>query len=214
MTRLIFVRHGQSESNLARIFTGQGNVPLTPLGMEQAERTAEYLKDQPITHIYASDLLRAMQTAAPTARMHGLTVTPNERLREVMAGDWEGRYYADLMQEYPESYGVWLNDIGNAQPDGGEAVVDLAERIKAEVARLVSAHRGECIAIFSHATPMRAMACTWMGFLPQEMAKTPWAPNASVSIADYDDDGKVTLLQYGYDEHQGDSSTAIPRGMA
>ena len=51
MTTLIFVRHGQSESNLAKVFTGQGNTPLTALGRAQAERAAAYLEQYPITHI-------------------------------------------------------------------------------------------------------------------------------------------------------------------
>ena len=77
MTTLIFVRHGQSESNLAKVFTGQGNTKLTPLGRAQAERTAEYLRDFPISRIYASDLDRAMETASPTAKFFGLEVVPN-----------------------------------------------------------------------------------------------------------------------------------------
>ena len=48
MTTVIFVRHGQSESNLAKVFTGQNEVSLTALGREQAQNTAQFLKDYPI----------------------------------------------------------------------------------------------------------------------------------------------------------------------
>ena len=71
-TTLIFVRHGQSKYNRSRNFTGQQDVPLTALGREQAERTAVYLDRFPITRIYSSNLIRAMQTAEPTAARHGL----------------------------------------------------------------------------------------------------------------------------------------------
>ena len=214
MTTLIFVRHGQSESNLAKVFTGQGNTCLTPLGVQQANRTAEYLKNFPISVIYSSDLTRAMDTAAPTAALHGLEILPDRALREIFAGEWENKPYEELKERFPQSYSAWINDLGRAHPDGGEAVTELYDRVNAEVDRLLQKHRGECIAIFSHATPARALACKWFGYPPEEMAKVPWATNASVSVAEYEDDGSFRVVQYGYDGHQGDSATALPKGLA
>lgn len=214
MTTIIFVRHGQSESNLSHRFTGQGNALLTPLGVEQAARTAEYLRNYPIDRIYASDLTRAMQTAEPTARMHGLEIIPDPQLREIYAGEWEGRRYEDLKTTFPESYACWLNDLGHACPDGGESTVALFRRVTSAVNRLVAENRGKCIAIFSHATPARAMGCFWYGYPPEEMARVTWVPNASVSVAEYGDDGGVRVLLFGYDGHQGDRSTGLPKGLA
>lgn len=214
MTTVIFVRHGQSESNLNRIFTGQNNTLLTELGHEQAKRTALFLKDYPISQIYASDLTRAMQTAAPTAELHGLTVQPNPRLREIFAGDWEGLSYEALKETYKESYNRWITDIGRAAPENGERVSELYARVTEEVARLVEKHHGETIAIFSHATPSRAMGCFWYGVAPEEMASVKWVTNASVSIAEYHDNGEIRVVLYSYDEHQGDATTALPKGSA
>lgn len=214
MTTIIFVRHGQSESNLAQVFTGQGDVSLTPLGLEQAERTAAYLRRYPIDCIYSSDLRRAMQTAGPTARMCGLPIIPDPQLREIAAGEWEGKRYETLRAEYAEAYAVWLNDIGRAHPTGGERVSELAARVWAAVDRIVREHRGGCVAVFSHATPTRAIGCRWFGYPVEEMARLRWVPNASVSVAEYADDGSIRVVQFGYDGHQGDSSTAIPQGLA
>ena len=80
MTTLIFVRHGQSKYNRSRKFTGQQDAPLTMLGREQAERTAIYLDRFPITRIYASDLIRAVQTAEPTVmRFRASAIRMEER---------------------------------------------------------------------------------------------------------------------------------------
>lgn len=212
-TTLIFVRHGQSESNLAKVFTGQVDTILTPLGHRQAENTARFLKDYPITHIYASDLKRVMQTAAPTAADHGLEVIPNQGLREIYAGEWEGTPYSVLREKYPESYRVWLEDVGRARPDGGESIVELAARIYAEVDRLIEKHRGECIALFSHAMPARALGCRWLGYAPEEMAQVKGCANASVSVVEYEDDGTFRIIYYGYDEHQGENVTVLPVGL-
>lgn len=214
MTTFIFVRHGQSESNLAQIFTGQNNTELTPLGMRQAERTAEYLKDRHIDVIYSSDLSRSMHTAEPTAKMHGLEIIPNKAFREINAGDWEGLRYSDLLARYPESYGKWINDQGCAHPEGGESVREMARRVSEEVDRLRHLHQGRCVAIFSHATPIRAMACLLFGHPIEKLSEIPWAPNASVSVVEYEDDGSHRILQYGYVEHQGDLTTTIPKGLA
>lgn len=213
MTTLIFIRHGQSESNLNRVFTGQTDIPLTSLGRDQAERTAQYLKQFPISHIYASDLSRAMDTAAPTARELGLEVVPNSKLREIYAGKWEGKSYDELKEIYGTHYQMWIEDLGRANPDEGERVLDLYQRVNEEIQRLVQLHRGECIAVFSHATPARALACKWFGYAPEDMGKVPWANNASVSIAEYDDNGSVRIVQYGYDGHQGESASSFPKGI-
>ena len=212
MTTLIFVRHGQSESNLSHIFTGQMPTSLTPLGRVQADHTAEYLRDFPITAIYASDLERAMDTAAPTAKIHGLSVTPDAALREINAGAWEGNTYEHLKATYGASYALWIEDIGRAAPEGGERVTELYERVNAEVDRLIEKHRGECIAIFTHATPARSIMCKLLGYPPEQMARVPWATNASVSIAEFADDGTSRVLQYSYDAHQGNSATHFPKG--
>lgn len=213
MTTLIFVRHGQSETNLQQIFAGQLDPSLTPLGHRQAECTAEYLRSFPISHIYASDLQRTMQTAAPTANMHGLEIIPDPQLREINAGEWEGKHYEEIKRQYPKTHAVWTENVGMAWPDGGERVIDLYHRINAEIDRLINLHRGECIAVFSHATPARALGCRWLGIPPEEMAKVPWTTNASVSIVEYEDGGRFHIVKYGYDEHHGDGVTAIPNGV-
>ncbi|MBQ9773656.1 MAG: histidine phosphatase family protein [Clostridia bacterium] len=213
MTTLIFVRHGQSVANLDRVFAGHTDTPLTALGHQQAENTARFLKDYPIEAIYSSDLSRAMETAAPTARMHGIPIRPDAQMREIFSGEWEGRLYEDLMREYSESYTLWREDCGHAHPEGGESVLELSERIYAETDRIVRAHRGSCVAVFSHATPIRLLCARWQGVSVAELYRVPFVPNASVSVVDVADDGSVTVRLLGYDAHQGELSTSLVKGI-
>ncbi|MBQ2735092.1 MAG: histidine phosphatase family protein [Clostridia bacterium] len=213
MTTLIVVRHGYSEGNREQRFVGHGEVPLTAIGREQAICTAEYLKDYKIDRIYSSDLIRAMQTAIPTAKMHGLPIYPMEELREIFAGDWEGGNYADLLEKYPESYGKWIHDIGNAHPDGGEGVVEMTARVFSAVDRIIKENEGKCVAIFTHGTPARMLGCRWLGIPLSEAAKVPFCGNASVSIAEFEADGSCRLIQYGYDGHQGNNATRLPANV-
>jgi broad specificity phosphatase PhoE len=212
-TTLIVVRHGQSEGNVAQRFIGQGETALSATGREQARRTAQFLKDYPITKIYASDLSRAFDTAKPTAEMHRLEIEKTVALREIFAGDWEGELFAELNDKFPESYGVWRRDVGNAHPENGESVAALFERVNGFVAKTVAAHRGECVALFTHATPVRMMAAEWYGYSLEGASRVPFCPNASVSIVEYEDDGSHHIVYYGYDEHQGELSSRLPKSI-
>ena len=213
MTKMIFVRHGQSEANLAHVFAGHTNTPLTEHGKQQAERTAQFLRDYPIDKIYASDLTRAMQTAEPTARLFGLEIIPDSALREIYAGAWENLPYETLMRDFSESYSVWRTDCGLAHPEQGESVLALSERIYAEVDRIAKENEGRCVAIFSHATPIRLLRARWEGYSPRELAKVTFSGNASVSVVDYLDDGTYRIHLCGYDGHQGDAATGLAKGI-
>ncbi len=212
MTTVIFVRHGQSVANLERVFAGHTDAPLTELGHKQAQNTAAFLKNYPIKYIYSSDLARSMQTAAPTGEAHGLPIIPNKELREIFAGEWEGRSYDELMETYSESYTTWRTDCGRAHPEGGESTLELGARIYHEVDQLIEKHKGECFAIFTHATPIRLMRAKWEGYPPEELKNVEFCANASVSIVEYDNDGNTNVLLCGYDEHQGDIATRFAKG--
>lgn len=213
MTKFIFIRHGQSVSNEKGIFTGHIDLPLTETGKKQAENTANFLKNYKIDAIYSSDLIRAVQTAEPTAKMHGLKIITTKELRELFAGDWEGKKFEYLLEKYPESYaGVWRNDIGRSKADGGESVLQLASRVYKKVNEIAKTHQGETVAIFTHATPLRVLSALWQGYKVQESNKVSFPRNASVSIVDYNDDGSFLIQLFDYDEHQGKLSTKFKAG--
>lgn len=213
MTTLVIVRHGQSVSNLNKTFTGQWDVPLTELGKTQAERTAKLLEAYPISVIYSSDLLRAMQTAEPTARQKGLEIIPDARLREIHGGDWEGKNGKLIEQLYPESHRVWKTDIANSRPNGGESFSEVYARANEILEEIVERHRGACVAVFSHALTIRTMASKWFG-ISGSSDELPWTTNASVAVVEYDDENKPHVKMYSYDKHQGELSTALAKGLS
>ena len=107
MTRLIFIRHGQSEANAQNRFAGQTNVPLTELGKAQAKCAAEYIvKREKIDKIYSSDLQRAHNTALPVSELTGIPINDATELREICAGIWEGRLANEIEVEYEKGRGI------------------------------------------------------------------------------------------------------------
>lgn len=213
MTTLYFIRHGESISNLITQFAGSLDMPLTEKGKRQALATASFLKSVPFNVVYASDLSRAYGTGLAVAESHDIPIQSTPQLREIFAGDWEGKTYDRLEREYADSYGVWRTQIGLAQCPGGESVAQLQARINACVQGIVARHSGETVCIATHATPIRVMECIWTDTPLSQMHTIPWVSNASVTIAVYDDAGKGSLIHRDLHNHLGDLHTVLAKNV-
>ena len=113
MTRLIITRHGYSEYNKTRMYTGQVDVALTDLGLRQAEKTAEYVAETyQIDAIYSSDLKRAMSTAIPLSERIGIPVIREPRIKEIYGGLWENKLMPEIDEQYHEDYQVYKTPSG------------------------------------------------------------------------------------------------------
>lgn len=210
--RLIFVRHGQSMGNLNNTYLGHTDLDLSPLGKKQAELTCEFLSKREIHKIYSSDLLRAYNTALPLAKYKNIVPVKSALLREIYAGKWENHLFSQLKEEFKESYGVWLNDIGSSHPDGGESVAELQKRIVSEVTRIAGENDGKTVAVFTHATPIRTLFAYIRGKSREQIKDVPWATNASVSEAVYDN-GKFTEICYSRDDFLSAVATGFPKDV-
>lgn len=213
MTKLYFIRHGESVSNLITQFAGSLDMPLTERGRSQAYATDHFLKNTPFTCVYASDLCRAYDTGAAVACSHNIPIHPTNQLREIFAGDWEGKTYAQLEEEFADSYGVWRKQIGLAQCPSGESVAQLQRRIRACVEEIVRCHPNETVCIATHATPIRVMECVWTNTSLENMHTIPWVSNASVTIAEYDENGVGRLVERDLHEHLGDLHTVLAKNV-
>ena len=213
MTKVYFIRHGESVSNLVTQFAGSLDMPLTEKGRAQAKATADYLNNIPFSAVYASDLSRAYATGEAVAQSQGVPIHPTEQLREIFAGDWEGKQYSQLEEEFPQSYGVWRTQIGLAKCPNGESVAQLQARIRVYVEEIVKKHHGETICVATHATPIRVMECVWTGTPLEQMHTIPWVGNASVTIAEYDEDGVGRLVGRDLHQHLGDLHTVLAKNV-
>jgi len=116
-TRIIAIRHGQTAWNAETRMQGQLDTALDSLGRWQAQQLAQALAHEPIDAIVASDLSRAMQTAAPLADARALRVQRERGLRERCFGVLEGFTYADIARHWPDDTARWLDAMTNAVDD-------------------------------------------------------------------------------------------------
>ena len=213
MTRIVMIRHGQSEANNLEVFAGHYDIELTELGVKQAECVADFIaKNYKVDKVYASDLKRAFKTAQISAQKLGLEVIPERNFREICAGEWEAVKFDDVGVKYPEDWQVWRNDIGNSRCTGGESVKELAKRVTEALEKVAVENEGKTIVIGTHATPIRAAKCVFGGYTFDEMKDIPWASNASVSEFIYND-GVFTVESYGKDEYLAELKSYLPANV-
>jgi broad specificity phosphatase PhoE len=213
MTRLILIRHGQSEANLTRRFAGHFNAPLTELGRSQAEKSAEYVAENyKVSKVYASDLARAFATGQAVADRLGLEIIPDVRLREIRAGKWEGMEIARIAEEYAEDYKVWMSDIGHSKPTDGEKVSELAVRVLDVIKEIAEQNEGLTVVLATHATPIRVTECMVKHGNLDPMKDIPWVTNASISELIYEN-GKFEFKTVSYDEHLKGLQTKMPANV-
>ena len=198
MTRLILVRHGQSEANQKRIFSGQRDYPLTEAGLLQAELAADYLeKNEKIDLIYSSDLQRAYNTALATAKRFELDVIKDSSLREFDVGEWAGKSREQIAAEYPE---VWNTEGSLRRYPGGEYTPDAFERSVNAIKKIAERHDGKCVMIAAHAGVIRSFAAFSNSISKYELSKMPDCHNASINVFEYHD-GVSIPVRYDITEH-------------
>ena len=140
MGRWFLVRHGQTDWNAEGRAQGQLQVPLNAAGHAQAQAIAGRLRPERFTAVYASDLRRVTQTAAPIMRGRGAPLTTLPALREKSYGAWEGLTVAEMESRYGERYAARLSGGDSWAPPGGETSRQLFKRVAAGVDRLREAH--------------------------------------------------------------------------
>ena len=138
---VILIRHGETSTSGRRV-AGRSDVPLTPHGQEQAAHIAAGLASEPVTHILVSPLSRAIETARPLARLHGLDPLVTPALTEIDFGVLEG--------QEKRSTGLSLRKAHARVPiPGGEALADVWDRAGA-VIELIPATPDTLCAVVGH----------------------------------------------------------------
>ena len=155
-TRVVLIRHGETEWNRDRRIQGQTDTPLSALGRQQALAIGQRLKRERFTAIYASDLQRAWDTAqaigqaALAERPDAVQPVADRRLREMDFGEWEGKTSAEIAASHPEAHARSKHRDADFRIPGGESFRDLYERTVDAVTSLVDAHPGGTLCVVAH----------------------------------------------------------------
>ena len=153
-THILIIRHGETESNVGKILQGHLDISLNERGQHRAKLLAEALaQGDPVHAVYASDLVRARDTAAAIAQAQASQLSVNEilGLRERHFGECQGCSFAEIGVEWPdhprhlrERTPEWV------PPGGGESLVMLRDRVLSTVDDPARQHIGQRIVIVAH----------------------------------------------------------------
>lgn len=179
---MLLVRHGASadavEGESFELVEGQGDPPLSESGRHQAEQVALRLAQVPFDGMYASTLRRTQETAAPLVARTGIEPVIDADLREVFLGIWEG----GLLRQKAADNDPTFRDVMREQRwdlvPGAESREVFGGRLRAAVERIVAAHPGGLVVVFSHGAAIGEI-------LAQATSSAPFAfvgaDNASIS---------------------------------
>jgi 2,3-bisphosphoglycerate-dependent phosphoglycerate mutase len=150
VTRIIVIRHGETEWNVAARIQGHGDSPLTAEGIEQAGALARRLAREEFDLLISSDLGRAMQTARRIAELSPHEVIPDARFRERSFGAGEGLTYDEIDERYPGAF----SRVREVDPDyaipGGESRRQFHRRVAAAFESVVREHAGKRVVVVAH----------------------------------------------------------------
>jgi broad specificity phosphatase PhoE len=160
--RLFLVRHGVTMYNFQARYTGQADIPLSPLGVRQAEAVGLRLASEHIDAVVSSDLQRARVTAQAIARHHDLPVQEDADLRETGLGNWEGLTFAEVRARNSEQLVYWHLEP-NAAPHGGETMFQVRDRAERALARWQTNYPEGTVVWSTHGGFIGIMLCHLLG---------------------------------------------------
>ena len=202
-TRILLVRHGQSEGNAEGRFGGHSATPLSARGREQAQAAARALAAEKVTAIYASDLLRAVETAAPLAQALGLEINRREAFRERSVGLMEGLTFQEAAEAHPDDYAALLRRDFDLVLTGGESYRQMLDRSARALDGAIEDNRGGTLAVFSHTGTICILSLHLMGALDAPNLRPVWikTDNCGVTRFELREDGFVRVINLNDTRH-------------
>ncbi len=195
------VRHGQTEWNLQHRTQGHCDSALTPTGVEQAVSLGNRLASTSIDAVFSSSLNRARRTAGLIGEQHNppLSPTPDDRLREMYFGTWEGMTIDEIRSGYPREYETYRQTPELFRAPNGESFAEMHQRISGFFSEMQRLRTGSVL-IVTHAICARVCIVTLM----KQPISTVWSvhsvPPASLTTIRVEN-GSAEVIDIANIEH-------------
>lgn len=207
-TRLLILRHGQTEMSVDRRYSGRGDVPLTELGERQARAAAGRIAaaDGVITAdgpapVISSPLERSRSTARFVAEATGAEVELDDGLVETDFGAWEGLTFSEAAQQYADLHRKWIGDPTVAPPHG-ESLQEVHERVRSTCDELLERYAGRTVVLVSHVTPIKSLLRIGLDVGPSLFYRLH-LDLASLSMIEFYPDGNASVRLVNDTSHLG-----------
>jgi broad specificity phosphatase PhoE len=202
MTRIVLIRHGETDWNVEGRYQGQSDPPLNIRGLEQARFLAEKLRPLHLEVLYTSPLLRAAQTAQIIADRLGIAVHLEPRLMEIHQGEWQTRLRSEIEALYPELFQRWEAEPWQTSPPNGETLEAVQARVSAAVREILTRHPGARTGLVSHRIPIALIKIQYQG-LKADIIRNLSLPNTYFEEIIFPDGGEKTVARQEPDTRTG-----------
>lgn len=157
ITKIYFVRHGETKANVKQLLFGHLDWDLTVKGIKQAKNVGASLAlAQRYDYIISSPLKRAKHTAKIIAKcLPAKKIIIDKNLIEKSEGIWEGKDFWDVRKNDSTNYYKWLKNPFKNRPPKGESVSDMDKRVKKFYKTVLKKYPGKNIIVVSHSGPIR-----------------------------------------------------------
>lgn len=156
------LRHGDIGTREQKRFIGQIDLPLSPIGKEQALWWRKQWAAQAFVRVYCSDLSRSLHTAELIVGNQFNCIEVRPQLREISLGDWEGLSVEEVQLRFPGEWHRRGSNIDEYRPPGGESFSDLSSRVTPVFDEIV-AQPERPVLIVGHAGVNRVILCHALG---------------------------------------------------
>lgn len=147
-TKLILIRHGQTEWNLKKRYCGSTDLSLNQRGRQQVNKLRKKLKGELVHEVYVSDRKRAIETAE--IAFNGFKIKRIPDLREIHFGVFEGLNHKQIKREFGAIYEKWLKDPYSITIPGGESLRYFKKRITAAIKNIAAGNNKKTVAVVCH----------------------------------------------------------------
>ncbi len=205
-TRLLLIRHGQTEDNHRGVFQGQSGRGLNARGREQAALLGARLSGARIgVHaLYSSDLQRARETAEILGQALHLEPSTDPDLREVSMGAWEGLTRAEIQARFPDEWSAWQAGV-DIRRGGGETYAELGARLARSLEQIAERHAGGTAAVVSHGAAIKTFTARILGITTGQVRAFQVPTNTGVCLIERATDGQHRLIVWNDAAHLGDA---------
>ena len=182
MGQIIFLRHGQAKNNTDRILAGRTEgVPLTDVGEQQAQHTAELLEHMNVSAIYSSPIQRAKHTAEIVGKHNSLDVSIDELLIELDMGKFTCIAYNEIFNDHGNVFMKFYQCDLEIAHNGVETFDEVKKRVLGIVDHVLEKHPDENVVLVTHMDPIKAMLSTVVDLSPTNLFELIIA-NASLNL--------------------------------
>ena len=189
--KLYIIRHGQTDWNIAKKIQGRQDIPLNERGHFQAQCLGKAMENRPITAVFSSPQIRAMETAIAVASPAGVPVIPVRDLMEINYGVWEGKTEEELLRDDRALYEAWWSHPAETAPPEGESINQVNERCRQAWKEIKPQLTGDA-AIVAHGGLLAQFMEQLLG--SESIAASTVAHNASITTIEYEPETERFVL--------------------